>query len=446
MAAIDHVAIIGSGFAGTLQAIGLLRAGIRKVSLIERGPRFGRGVAYSTTNPAHLLNVRTSNMSAFAEDPDHFRRWLGQRTAASPHGFASRRDFGEYLSQVLEQAIAAAPGRLDLRHDGAVEVDCHAHGVRILLDGGDRIQADAAVLAIGNLPPHDPPGMVADGLAPDLYVADPWTRRIGEGLRPDDTVLLIGTGLTMIDVVLALEAEGFGGRVIALSRRGLLPRAHDMASGAPGRSGRPAALGSALVRELREEADRIGWRTAVDGIRPFTQDLWRTASPVEQSRFIRHLRPWWDVHRHRLAPDVAARLAAWRASGRLEVAAGRILRRVPGEGSVEVAWRGRGRAGEDRLAVRRIVNCTGPQGDLMRTREPLLHLLLASGRIRADRHRLGIDVTARGETIGVDGNPNPRLLAIGPMTRGAFWEIVAVPDIRVQTAALTRHLADGRGG
>lgn len=440
MSAIEHVAIVGSGFSGTLQAIALLRGGVRRVSLIERREEFGRGIAYSTSNPAHLLNVRTSNMSAFVEEPDHFRRWLAQRAPASPDGFASRRDFGDYLSQLLEETIAAAPGRLDLWHDGAVEIDRRATGVRLLLDGGRRIDADAAILAIGNLPPHDPPGLDPARLPPDLYVADPLGSAIGEGLAPDHTVLLIGTGLTMIDVVLTLEEEGFGGRIVALSRHGLVRRAHDAAALPACGTDRPRAIGAALLGELRRQAERSGWRTAVDGIRPFTQDLWHEASPTEQARFIRHLRAWWDVHRHRLAPEVAARLAAWRGSGRLEVVAGRIEHCTRQDQAVEVAWRPRGTTGRRQLQVRRIVNCTGPQGDLLRTREPLLHLLLASGRVRPDRHRLGIDVNRYGETIGVDGRPNPRLLAVGPMTRGAFWESVAVPDIRVQTAALARHL------
>ncbi len=440
----DHVAVIGGGFSGTLQAIALLRAGMPRVSLIERRPAFGRGVAYSTGNPAHLLNVRTSNMSAFDDDPDHFRRWLGARPtgAADPQGFASRHDYGDYLDELLRSATAAAPDRLALHHDGAIEVERGRDGVRILLDGGRRIAADAAILAVGNLPPHDPPGIAGAALPPGVYVVDPWTAPIGERLGPDDTVLLIGTGLTMVDVALGLEAEGFAGRVIALSRHGLLPRAHDVAiAGAAAAMDRPRAKATDLVRRFRRDAQAIGWRTAVDRIRPHVQGLWASAPAAERARFIRHLRPWWDVHRHRLAPAIAARVDAMRASGRLEVIAGRIVDCAARDGAAEIAWRPRGRTEARRLPVGRIVNCTGPQGDLMRTREPLLHLLLASGAVRADRHRLGIDVNASGETIDVNGRANPRLLAIGPMTRGAFWEIVAVPDIRVQTWATARRLA-----
>lgn len=437
----DHVAIIGAGFSGTLQTIGLLRAGVKRISLIERRTAFGRGVAYSTSNPAHLLNVRTSKMSALDDDPDHFRRWLTERAGSAPHGFASRRDFGDYLADLLDRHRSGSPGTIELRHDQAIEVDCRPDGVTVGLDSGARIIADVAILAIGNLPPHDPPMIAGTSLPPDLYVGDPWSGTSGDGLRPEDMVAVIGTGLTMIDVVLTLEAQGFSGRIVALSRHGLVPHDHDVAAPTNSALWRPATTGAALIREFRARADDIGWRSTVDGIRPYVQELWQAASPAEQARFIRHLRPWWDVHRHRLAPAIAERLESWRRSGRLTIAAGRITGCTADTGSVEIAWRPRGGGTERQLRVRRVINCTGPQGDLLRTREPLLHLLLASGRVRPDRHRLGIDVNPRGETIGVDGRPNPRLLAIGPMTRGAFWEVVAVPDIRVQAAALARRLA-----
>lgn len=438
----DHVAVIGGGFSGTLQTISLLQAGVRRISLIERREQFGRGVAYSTTNPSHLLNVRTSNMSAFEHDPDHFQRWLAGRASAAAHGFASRHDFGDYLADLLRHQLEASAGKIELRHDQAVEVDCRSDSVTVALDSGARIDADAAILAIGNLPPHDPPPIAATGLPSDLYIGDPWSGVLGQGLTPNDTVMVVGTALTMIDVVLTLGAEGFDGRVIAVSRHGLVPRAHDATVPLGGAPHRPASTaGKVLIREFRREAERVGWRSAVDGIRPYVQTLWRAASAAEQARFIRHLRPWWDVHRHRLAPVIAERLDDWLRSGRLEVLAGRITGCAPAEGAVKVAWRPRGSNEEQPFPVRRIINCTGPHGDLLRTREPLLHLLLASGRVRPDRHRLGIDVNSRGETVGADGQSNPRLLAIGPMTRGAFWEVVAVPDIRVQAWALARRLA-----
>ncbi|MBC7987329.1 MAG: FAD-dependent oxidoreductase, partial [Sphingomonadaceae bacterium] len=164
---------------------------------------------------------------------------------------------------------------------------------------------------------------------------------------------------------------------------------------------------------------------------------------AERTRFVRHLRPFWDVHRHRLAPDVAAAIDALRDSGRLDVIAGKILEATPdGDGHIALAWRPRGEERIARTTIRRIVNCTGPQGDVTRSREPIVAKLLARGLIRPDPMRLGIEVDARLRAVGGDGRPHPRLYAIGPMTRGAFWEIVAVPDLREQTWRLARALSN----
>lgn len=439
---IDHVAIIGAGFSGTLAAINLLRHDGPRVSLIERRGVIGRGIAYSTPNADHLLNVRAGNMSALPDDPDHFVRWLAARGRGGPASFASRQDYGDYLQGLLEATAADRPGRLRLYEDSAVEIAMRPDGVDLTLDGGRRLSADAVILSLGNLPPHDPPGFATATLPPDLYTGDPWGPRIAEGLTDDDTVLIVGTGLTMVDAVLTLDGAGFGGRIVAISRRGLMPRTHGDPSMARSTLGeKPAMAGAGLLRFVRDRARSLGWRAAIDELRPYTQAMWLAAPVDEQRRFLRHLRAWWDVHRHRLAPSVAARIEDLRNSGRLSIIAGKIGRVDEEDGRVTIDYRPRHATQSRQLIVRRALNCTGPQGDLLRTREPFLHLLLAGGLIRPDAHRFGLDVTAQSETIDVQGNSNPRLLALGPMTRGTFWEIVAVPDIRMQAWSVARRLS-----
>jgi uncharacterized NAD(P)/FAD-binding protein YdhS len=439
---IRHVAIIGAGFSGSLQAINLLRHDGPRATLIERSHAFGRGVAYSTAHPDHLLNVRAANMSALPDDPDHFARWLKEHHDKERGSFAQRTAYGDYLAELLEEATRRAPDRLARRQERAVEVSFGADGAQVMLDSGEKIHADAVIIAIGNLTPHDPPGLTRLDLPPDLYVQDPWAADISADLQDSDEVLIVGTGLTMIDTALLLEARGFGGRITALSRRGLLPHAHG-ASPIPHApiAEWPRTTGSALLRQMRARAAEIGWREAVDEIRPFTQAMWLGASREEQARFLRHLRPWWDIHRHRLAPEIAGRIAALRDSGRLKIVGGRLRKATAAGDGVDTIWSARGSGTRHHARFRRIINCTGPQGDLLRTREPLLHLLLAGGHIRPDAHRLGIDVTPQAEAIDARGVPNPRLLVLGPMTRGAFWEIVAVPDIRQQTWAVARRLS-----
>ena len=440
---IEHVAIIGAGFSGTLQAINLLRHEGPRATLIERAPVAGTGLAYGAAHPSHVLNVRAANMSAFPDDPAHFVRWLEARGVQNaPAAFLPRVTYGEYLRELLEAALKDPSGRLTLVRDEVRDVR---------LDGGVRVElrdrtldADAAVLAVGNLPPHDPPGLDPDKLSTARYKGDPWDATVPEDLSDSDTVLIIGTGLTMVDVVLLLDARGFRGRIVALSRRGLLPRPHGPGSDWQKIDERPATTVSRLLQAVRGRGDGIGWRNAVDELRPFTQAMGGNASEAERARFLRHLRPWWDVHRHRLAPEVHARLMAVIERGQLEVIAGKTRGFDEQPDGIAVQFRRRSADVAETLVAERIVNCTGPLGDLARTQEPLLQKLAARGLIRPDAAHLGIDVDNQGQTIAASGKPNRDLYALGPMTRGAFWEIVAVPDIRTQTWNVARRLSNAQ--
>ncbi len=435
------VAIVGAGFSGSLLAINILRHAGPHATLIERRPVFGRGTAYTAPHPSHLLNVRAGNMSALSDRPAHFAEWCSARGLGDGGSFVQRQQYGEYLGELLERSAARAGDRLALVQDEAVATVVGDDGVTVDLASGKQMTVDALVVAVGNLPPHAPPGLDPAALPGDVYAPDPWDPAVVAGLTADDTVLLIGTGLTMVDVALSLDAAGFQGRIVALSRRGLLPRPH-VAPGLPGdRNEKPTTVASDLLRDVRDRADRLGWRAAVDELRPFTQGLWLSATPEQRDRFLRHLRPWWDVHRHRLAPQVAARIETMIARGQLSIVGGKPSTYVPAGNGVAVTYRPRGGDGATTLRVRRIVNCTGPQGDLARSSEPVLRSLIASGHARADPARLGLDVDAQSRLVGRDGQPHPRLFGLGPMTRGAFWEIVAVPDIRTQVWTVARRLA-----
>jgi len=443
---IRHVAIVGAGFSGTLQAINLLRHDGPNATLIERAPVPGEGLAYGAAYPGHVLNVRAANMSALPDDPDHFVRWLAEHGEGDAGAtFVQRVTYGAYLRDLLAKALASCGGRLKVVHGDVTDVARSGDGARVLLADGATIEADTAVLAVGNLPPHDPPGFAGAGLSDERYKSDPWDRSVPLGLCDDDTVLLIGTGLTMVDIALLLDSREFKGRIVALSRRGLVPHRHDSSGPmVPKLAERPVAPPSELVRMVRKRGEAIGWRNAVDELRPYTQAMWANGSDADRARFLRHLRPWWDVHRHRLAPSVADRLAAMQARGQLEIVAGKTISAVEDANGVAVTWRRRGSDFPETLAAQRIINCTGPQGDLTRTTEPLLATLYRRGVIRPDPAHLGLDVDSRAQTIAADGTSNDWLYALGPMTRGAFWEIVAVPDIRQQTWNLARRLSNAQ--
>lgn len=435
-----HVAVIGAGASGTIQALHLLGAGIGRVTLVEREREPGRGTAYGTVRPEHLLNVPARRMIVWPDDPGQFARWW-TACGGGAEDYAPRRRFGDYLSGLL----AAASDRVEIVRGEAVAIaDLDAREQVALIDGR-RLTADAVVLALGNLKPAPVPGVEPERLG-SLHVDDPWFGDLAGGLRDTDTVLLIGTGLTAIDAALTLDALGYAGRILALSRRGLVPRASLKREASPPPLTDFPDDCAGLLRAVRRRGEAIGWREAVHEVRQAVQLLWSRAPLAERRRFIRHLRPWWDVHRHRIAPAVAERIAALQAEGRLRFAAGRI-RSAEADGDVAlITWRPRGAASDARLRVRRIVNCTGPELDIARAGEPLLDALLDAGRIRPDACRLGIDVDPGCRALGADGAASASLYAIGPMTRGAFWESIAVSDIAAQARSVARRLSADETG
>lgn len=437
-----RVAIVGAGFSGTLLAINLLEQPGVDVTLIDgRAERIGCGVAYSANHFAHVLNVRAANMSAFADRQQDFAQWLDRQGLGGSDAFVPRSVYGAYLADTLKQAEARHAGRLTICHDTVVDIALSARGASLGMSSGALIHADRVVLAVGNLPPHDPPGADPALLGNELYQADPWQQGPEAGLNGNDPVLVLGTGLTAIDIILRLADSGFSGPIVALSRRGMRPHGHVQGQPKPAQQlSKPAQSLSAMVRWVRLSSADTDWRQVVDSLRPITQLMWSSADIPTRARFLRHLRPYWDIHRHRLAPSVAARIADLGASGQLQFVAGKIAGLRQKDHLALVNWRPRGSCEVATLEAQRIYNCTGPQGDLLRTSDPLLRRLLAAGLIRPDALRLGFDVDRIGRVIGRSGTPSEIMRAVGPITRGDLWEVVAVPDIRHQVAAMARQL------
>jgi len=437
------VAIVGAGFSGALLALHLLKLGPPdlQISLIDRGGGFGRGLAYATRNPRHLLNVRVGNMSAWPDDPGHLAAWLvAQGQTADLAAFISRETYGAYLSAQLRAAVSdGAAARLLLEHDQVTEIVRDGDRLTLTLALGRKLEADTVVLAMGNLPPAAPPAVGIETLPAGAYAADPWDSAALEDLDAEAPVLLLGTGLTMVDVAIDLEARGHRGPILALSRRGLAPRRHE---GPPHvASQRPPPVHTSLSRRVaafRARANEGDWRIAVDDVRPAAQALWRAAGEAERRRFLRHLRPWWDVHRHRMAPQIADWLER---HPRLSIAAGRLQRVAFEDDRVRVDWRPRGAAVEATVRVARIINCSGVGADLRRTRDPLVRHLVDSGCARLDPLSLGLDIDAQGRVLDAAGHADGTLWAVGPITRGALWEITAVPDIRAQVAEVAANLS-----
>jgi uncharacterized NAD(P)/FAD-binding protein YdhS len=448
------IAIIGGGASGTLAAVHLLRAAVARhvplrIALIDRLGRHGLGQAYATTNPDHLLNAPAGRMSALAGDPDHLVRWAAGHGFPAP-GFLPRPVYGRYLRDLLGDAqLRAAPlSRLtELTADVvAVRPGTGGRPVRLVLGDGSCLEADVAILASGNPPPVAPIPVPAS----PRFVADPWAPGALDAVADGSPVVIMGTGLSMLDV--AMSVTGTGGRspakVTAVSRHALLPRVHrgmpapggdsvwlPALAGPPG----PVRLGDLIWQVRAAMTSRPEqWQDVIDALRPEVPSLWQRLSPADQRVFLRHVARYWEVHRHRMPPATAQRITALRIAGRLRVLPARVTAVTEQAGQLRISVAAGG--AESQLAAGWLINATGPGADITATTDPLLRDLLSRGQARPDRHRLGIDASPDGAVLDSAGTPSATLFTLGPTLRGLRYETTAIPEIRDQAAALAGQL------
>lgn len=448
---------MGAGFSGTAVAINLLRqpsGAPLRVSLLDRAPA-GRGVAYAAREYPYLLNVPTGRMSLNAADPHDF---LNFALTCSPHAtardFLPRSLYGEYLQSRLNSAERHAPPGVQFERVCASACSLqHGSGGKaysVWLADGRSLPADDVVLALGNPPSAALPGS-EQLLGSAAYVADPWAD--GAGLGCAARILVVGTGLTMADVVTAgVSGADRHMRVYAISRHGLVPpsqtglrREHAQVDTRPLLEA--AAFSSrSLFRTVRtlaaEIADHGGdWRELMNVLRGHAPQLWQRMPVRERQRFLRHIRPYWDIHRHRLPHQTLAELEKLRTRRRLSVHAGRIVALERAGQQVRVTWRPRGTRAPATLLVDRVINCTGPNYDARRSRDPLMLSLLAQGLAVPDSLGLGLRTAAFGALLDAHGRTVNGLYYIGPMLRPDHWESTAVPELREHAARLAQHLA-----
>jgi uncharacterized NAD(P)/FAD-binding protein YdhS/tetratricopeptide (TPR) repeat protein len=431
------VAVIGAGASGALAAMHVARTAARhgrsvEILLVDRGEP-GRGVAYSTTDPRHRLNVPAAQLSAWPDRPDDFVTWLRRHVdvAFADRGFAPRLHYGQYLAAALEDAVRVASG-VRLTHVCGRVTDLRLQGrrLRLTLDDGTARAADAAVLATGY-------GAPSVSWAPQQlrassrFVADPWSAEVpAPELPAGSSVVLVGAGLTMCDMALRWGRAGV--RVHAVSRHGVLPLAH-----APSTAARTPELPSTVtlpaLRRMVFEAIRAAdgdWRAAIDSLRPVTQAAWRALPAAERDRFLKSGARRWDRVRHRIDPSLHAWLDERCAEGALVAHAGTVVAARELADAVEVTL-------SDGTTVRAaaVVNCTGASSGLRGSADPLALNLLDSGMVRPDPFDLGIATEPDGRVA-----PGLAVFAVGPLRRGMLWESTAVPEIRAQAAELAEHV------
>jgi uncharacterized NAD(P)/FAD-binding protein YdhS len=448
---IPALGVIGGGVSGVLTAIQLMRQARSplRIHLIESHPPAGLGIAYRTSFDEHLLNVPASGMSLFADLPDHFIEWLQIHfpSLSGAEDFVPRNRFGQYVQETFEESRKrASPGvACEIHQAKAIQLKVDDKSVGITLADGEYLQAEAVVLALGNFPPADPIGVQPDWPS-GFYFPNPWDEQLYRGVSALKEILLIGSGLTALDVVIGMEKEGFTGQYHLVSTHGLLPQPHQafgehtLAIETYDLPDRLTAL--ALYQLFRQEVARAGsdWRAVIQAFRPLSVALWLRLPLGEQRQFLRRLAPWWNVHRHRIAPDLARQIEQLRSSGRLRVWKGRAGQVQ--EGVAELRLKKAPYAVS--LPVQRIINCTGPQGRFSRIalHDPLVGNLVAQGLLRDDATQTGVDAMPDGHLVQADGQPSPALFTLGTPMRGVLFECTSVPEIRQQATELAASLLE----
>ncbi|WP_296431814.1 MULTISPECIES: FAD/NAD(P)-binding protein [unclassified Rhizobium] len=445
------VVVVGAGFSAIATVCNLIELlpPSAKIAVVGDDPGFGRGTAYRSELYLHRLNVPAGRMSLFPDRPDAFVSWLTERKRPLRDGdFASRQDYGLYVRDTLAALLRDKRPRCKVDFIRAKATGCverYSATLGFLLDNGDEIVGRHVVLClgVGNAPlPVDLSRLPAE--ARDRTIENPWRLSWLRRVEASDRVCILGSGLTMIDQVLALFAQGFRGKIDVLSRRGLVPHGHARAPKPPADFD-PADLPdrmSEILRQLRSESRRAGdWRSVMDTLRPRTQALWQRLPQAERMRFLRHGLPWWNIHRHRVAPDVNDRFREMVASGQVSIHAGYLQDVSQVDNQLMLHYRKRAANDVATIECDWLVNCTGVERAGI-GHSPLLQQMMRQGLIKADTLGLGIGVDAASAVL--HDNPGaPALYAVGALTAGQFWEITAVPDIRTQARAVAKRISDG---
>ena len=445
------VGIVGGGAAGVLAATGFLRAAgesarHREIVIIDPRTTLGGGAAYSTPDPRHLLNVPAGRMSAYPEVPDDFVTWLRSHGHPEVEGtdFVARAWFGDYLAAVFDQSVRTSGATAMHLRDRVISLSRTAAGIELALGSGSVRTVDAAVLAVGNLGSRI--AWAPDALlGADTFVADPWAPRALDRLQGARSILLVGIGLTMVDVALVLARRGRS--LTAVSRSAALPHTHRVDPAPPIPAPKDlaqqpdfAALRAAVIDHIQLCTDQYGdWRPAFDGLRPVTAELWSRLTDEGRARAIGETSSCWNRHRHRMAPQVRDEIERLIDGGRLRTTPGEIRTASATEAGLRI-----GLSDGSVMSVDAVVNCTGQETDLRRIADPLIAGLFESGTARPGPVGLGLDTTSDGQVLDRDGEPVPGLYTLGATRVGTLWESTAIAEIRAQAAVVGVSIARER--
>jgi uncharacterized NAD(P)/FAD-binding protein YdhS len=433
------ISIVGGGASGALTAMALARRGL-DVTVFSNSDLW-QGIAYRTTNENHVLNVPAARMSAYADIQDDFISYVlecgfGNSRDDVADVFLPRKLFAQYLASRIANYELAGLIRVVNGEVTTISED----GRSVSLSDGTCFESEFVILCVGDGPPRS---LTVEGVW-DRIVNDAWKYDDVEQITPNEEVLIVGSGLTAVDVILSLEARGHRGKITAISRRGHLPHHHQPATCEP-IHGITATTTSGVVRQMRELVEEVkDWRCAIDSVRPNTVEIWRKLSVTEQKRFFRHVDSYWNIHRHRMAPNVGHKIENLVARNQLEVLRGRPDLISGASTGVEVTLRPQQGRGWD--GVRKFgwaVNATGGC-DAIVTQRGLIKNLISEGRVRHHDNGVGLDIDTEGRVRDVNGTVNQSLFVVGPLRRGSELECTAIPEIRIQAYRLAALIDECR--
>ncbi|KTB59841.1 UNVERIFIED_ORG: putative NAD(P)/FAD-binding protein YdhS [Pseudomonas fluorescens] len=452
------VLIIGGGLSGTMLAVQLLRQpGKRQILVIEPRKELGRGEAYSAVERGHTLNGNAARMSVDPDNPDDLTQWLtdyigaggwpesDQQPVPISELFPPRGIFGVYAQQRLAEAKALSASTVEHIRAEVVDLQVDAAATLLTLDNGQQLRGAYAVLATGMFPAARTPQTESSGL--NAAAVDPWDVKAMRQIEPQSTVLIIGSGLTMVDAVVSLEQAGHRGPIEVFSRHGLLPHVRRQPPGWVDFLAEDHHLRSPrqLLREVRRQCrlaleQGIDWQAPLDTVRAHIGRLWSQASEREKRQFVRHVRPWWESHHHRSPPLSAQLVARLHEEGRLRIQAASFKGLVASDSGVTIKLRRRGEQAVTQVSGAALINSSGIEYDWRRVAKPLPQQLLKRGLIKPGPLALGIAADVSGAVLDAQGQVSQRLFAMGPPLRGMWWESTAVTDVALQAKALAAKL------
>lgn len=448
------IAIIGGGFSGTLIAIHLLN-GSKNVSvkLINCNYNAPLGPAYSTKQIEHLLNVPAGKMSAFPDQPGHFINWLKKQSAFKhlitdtiEQEFIPRLIYGFYLNDITKEDFSNK--QFERITAKAINVNLANKEYEIILDNHSSIQAEQLVLAVGNFLPANPKIKNVAFFGSRNYFQNPWTTDYLENLSSNNPILLIGSGLTMVDCVLSLKKNNFAGKIVAVSPRGYSPESHIKTSTYPDfyieiENKELSELFKIIRRHITIAKEKnMHWQSVIDAVRPYVQKIWISLSQKDRQQFVSHLRHIWGVARHRLPKKIYDIIDDLKEKGQLEIIGGRLQNIIQQNNIINVDILLRKNISIRTIQVARVVNCTGPQENYAELNDELIKNLLDKKLITTNKLNIGIQALPDGRVLNAEGEVSKKIYTIGSSLRAVLWETTAIPELRVQASAIAKQIIE----